>query len=62
MKSLKSQSTFALLKGVRCASTTAPQPGCYSIQIKLLVLEHAGLQQVVTSATILGSSSWSTLQ
>ncbi len=40
MKSAKSQSSFALLKGVGCKSATAPQPGCYNIQIKLLVLEH----------------------
>ncbi len=39
MKILKSQSVCALLlvKGVVCKSATAPQPGCYNIQIKLLV-------------------------
>ena len=42
MKRLKSQSVCALLKGVGCKSATTPQPGCYNIQIKLLVLEHTG--------------------
>ena len=44
MKSLESQSVSALLKAVPvgCKSATAPQPGCYNIQIKLLVLEHTG--------------------
>jgi hypothetical protein len=67
MKSLKSQSVCALLKGVACKSATAPQPGCYNVQIKLLLLEHtlSGCQCNVCyqlSATTLGSSSWSTLQ
>jgi hypothetical protein len=48
-ESLNSQSVLALLKGVvvslrllKSQAATTPQPGCYNIQIQLLVLEHTG--------------------
>jgi hypothetical protein len=55
MKSLKSQSVCALLKGwvVQSATTPATTFGSSSWYWST---------QVVTSATTLGSSSWSTLQ
>ena len=57
LKSLKSQSVqkCALLKMVGCTVCYNP---CYNIRIKLRYWST----QVVTSATTLGSSSWSTLQ